>query len=136
MRRLLWAGPVATAAAILATLLYYTLTKAFGEQYQMPLGVDPTLTSPMPAIMPILAVLVPGLLASGFFGFLLRFSRKPATIFVSVASAALILAMAGPFSLPEAAMRTKVLLCGMQILAGGVITAGILLLSHQKTKVP
>ena len=38
LRRLLWAGPIATIAAILANLLYYALTNALGEHYLMPSG--------------------------------------------------------------------------------------------------
>ena len=39
-RRLFGAGPVATAAAIVANLLYYSATRAFGEKYLLPLGLE------------------------------------------------------------------------------------------------
>jgi hypothetical protein len=133
LRRLVWAGPVATLAAVLAALVYYGVTKALGEQYLLPLAGSASHFSPMPVLMPVIAVLVPGLLAAVFFAFLLRFARKPATVFLSVAITALILSFGGPFYLPGAAMQTKILLGGMHLLAAGIITAGILILS-QKTK--
>jgi hypothetical protein len=136
LRRLFWAGPVATLAAILADVLYYTLTKSFGEQYLIPVDGSSSQVGPMPVLVPILAVLIAGLLASGFFGLLLRFSRQPATVFLSVSIAALILSFGGPFNLPVATMQTKILLSGMQLIAGGFIAGGILLMSHTNTKVP
>ena len=100
LRRLSWAGPVATLAAILADMAYYALTKALGEQYRMPLDGNSSHLGPMPVLTPILAILVAGLLASIFFGLLLRFARKPATVFLSVSITALILSFGGPFDLP------------------------------------
>jgi hypothetical protein len=136
LRRLYWAGPVATLAAILVDLAYYTLTKALGEQYRMPLDGNSSHLGPMAALTPILAILVAGLLASFFFGFLLRFARKPATVFLSVSITALILSFGGPFDLPAATLQTRVLLSGMHIIAAGIITAGILFMGHKNAKVP
>ena len=114
LRRLLWGGPIATVAAILAALLYYGVTKALGEQYLLPLDENNSYLGPMPVLMPVVAILIPGLLATVFFGLLIRFSRKPATVFLSVSVAALILSFGGPFNLPAAPMQTKILLSGMQ----------------------
>jgi len=136
LRRLVWAGPVATLAAILAVVAYYALTRALGEQYRMPLDGNSSQLGPMPVFTPILAILVPGLLASGFFGLLLRFAHKPATVFLSVSITALILSLGGPFYLPAASMQTRILLSGMHVLAAGIITGGILLMSHNKVEVP
>ena len=136
LHRLSWAGPVATLAAILADIAYYALTKALGEQYRMPLDGNSFHLGPMPLLTPILAILISGLLASIFFGLLLRFVRKPATVFLSVSITALILSFGGPFDLPAASMQTKILLSGMHVLAAGIITAGILLMSHKNDKVP
>ena len=77
-----------------------------------------------------------GLLASIFFGLLLRFSRSPATVFLSVSITALMLSFGGPFDLPNASLQTKILLSGMHLLAAGIITAGIFLMSHKDAKVP
>jgi hypothetical protein len=136
LRRLFWAGPVATLAAILADVLYYALTKALGEPYLMPLDGSSSHFGPMLVLTPIVAILAPGLLASVFFGLLLRFARKPATVLLSVSIAALILSFGGPFYLPAATMQTKILLSGMHVIAAGVISGGILLMSHTNAKVP
>ena len=136
LRRLSWAGPVATLAAILADIAYYALTKALGEQYRMPLDGNSSHLGPMPVLTPILAILIAGLLASIIFGLLLRFARKPATVFLSVSVTALILSFGGPFGLPAATMQTKILLSIMHVIAAGIITAGILLMSHKNDKVP
>ncbi len=134
IRRLLWGGPVATFLAILAICLYYGVTKALGEQYLIPLDGGSSNLSPMPVLMPVITTLIPGLLASIFFGLLIRFSRKPATIFLSVSLAALLLSFGGPYYLPEVSLQTKILLAVMHILAAAVITGGILLICHKNAK--
>jgi hypothetical protein len=131
LRRLLWGGPAATIAAILVVLLYYVVTRSLGEQYLMPLDGSAAHLGPMPILMPVVTILIPGLLATVFFGLLIRFSRKPATVFLSVSAAALILSFGGPFNLPAASMQTKLLLSGMQVIAAGVIISGILFFSHK-----
>jgi len=42
----------------------------------------------------------------------------------------------GPFDLPAATMSTKILLSGMHVLAAGIITTGILFMSHKNSKSP
>lgn len=133
-RRWFWAGTVATVAAILATLMYYSLTKAFGESYLIPLEGSSSHFSPMPVSMPVVAILIAGLLAAVFFGLLMRFARRPATIFLSVSLAALLLSFGGPINLPAASMQTKILLSGMHIIAAAVITGGILFICHKDAK--
>jgi hypothetical protein len=133
LRRLLWAGPVATVAAILVVSLYYAITRSLGERYLVPLDGNSSQLGPMPFLMPVVSILIAGLLATSLFGVLIHFARKPATVFLSVSVAALILSFGGPFNLPAGSMQTKILLGGMHILAAGIITGGILLLS-QKTK--
>jgi hypothetical protein len=136
IKRLYWAGPVATIIAILVDLLYYAFTKTLGEQYIIPLDASTTYFSPMPVLMPVMAILVPGLVATVFFGVLVRFSKNPAIVFISVAVAALILSLGGPLYIPNTALHTKLLLSGMQLIAAVLITGGILLMSRQKTKLP
>ena len=130
LRRLLWGGPVATIAALLAVLLYFGITKSLGEQYLMPLDGESS-RGPMPILLPVIATLIPGLLATVFFGLLIRFSRKPATVFLSVSVTALILSFGGPSNLPGASFQTRILMSGMQVIAAGIISSGILLTSHK-----
>lgn len=139
LHRLMWGGPVSTIAAILANLLYYCVTNALGEHYLMPLeGANPQLLR-MPVLMPVVLTLTAGLLATFFFAMLIRFSRRPGIVFLSVCLTALLLSFGGPFNMPAAVMQTKILLSGMHVLAAILITGGILLTSstntefHQKT---
>jgi hypothetical protein len=132
LRRLSWAGPVATISAIVANLIYFAATKAFGEEYLMPLDGAGTRLGPLPIALPVIVILISGLVASIFFAILIRFSPKPATVFLSVAITALILSFGGSFNLPTAALQTKILLSGMNILAAVIIAAGILWLSRNK----
>jgi hypothetical protein len=81
--------------------------------------------------MPVIAILISGLVATSFFGLLIRFSRKPATVFLSVSVTALILSFGGPFNQPDASLQTKILLSGMQFIAAAIISGGILLISHK-----
>jgi hypothetical protein len=111
LRRLMWGGPVSTAAAILANLAYYGVTHALGEYYLLPL--------------------VAGGLATLLFGLLIRFARRPETVFLSLGCAALLLSLGGPFNLPAVTLQTKFLLGGMHILAAMLISGGILLMSHK-----
>jgi hypothetical protein len=135
LRRLLWAGPIATIAAVLVNLLYYALTKALGEHYLMPLDGRSSNLNPMPFLMPVIVTLVPGLLATILFGLLIRFSRSPTIVFLSVCAAALILSFGGPYYLPAASLQTKILLSGMNLIGTATITGGILLLSLKRTKI-
>jgi hypothetical protein len=67
---------------------------------------------------------------------LLRFAHKPATVFLSVSITALILSFGGPFDLPSASLQTRILLSIMHVIAAGIITPGILFMSHKNVKVP
>jgi fumarate reductase subunit C len=135
-RRLLWAGPTATVFAIIANLFLYGVSRLFGEQFLIPLNQNSTEPSTMPALMLIVAILISGIAATFFFAVLLRFSKNPVIVFVSVAVAALVLAIGGPYYLPNTPMHTKILLDGMSLIAFLFITGGILLMSHPKNKLP
>ena len=133
LRRLLWGGPVSTLAATLANLLYYGVTNVLGKHYQLQLEeANPQLIR-IPVLMPVVLTLTAGFLASLFFAILIRFSRRPGTVFLSVCLTALLLSFGGPFNLPAAAVQTKILLSGMHVLAAVIITGGILFLSSKGT---
>jgi len=136
LRQAFWPGSLATIAATLAVLLYFGVTKALGEKYLLPLDNSGSRFEAMPFIAPILATFISGLLATSFFGLLIRFTRRPATIFLSVSITALILSLGAPFNLPRTGIQTKILLSGMHVIAAGLITAGILLSSRQRVKSP
>ena len=131
-RRLIWAGPLATAAATLADLIYFLVSRASGEEYLLPLDTNGSQLTPMPLLVPVLGALIVGAMASLFFGVLLRYAREPVTVFLSVAITALILSFGGPFGIPAAALATKLLLSGMNLLTALILTGGILLFSRDK----
>jgi hypothetical protein len=131
LRRLMWGGPVSTAAAILANLAYYGVTHALGEYYLLPMEGGGSSLIRMPVFMPVLLTLVAGGLATLLFGLLIRFARRPGTVFLSLGCAALLLSLGGPFNLPAVTLQTKFLLGGMHILAAMLISGGILLMSHK-----
>jgi Family of unknown function (DUF6069) len=135
LRRLFWAGPLVTSAAVLVNLSYYFVSRALGEQYIMPLDGSTSNLGPMPILMPLIVTLIAGLIASILFGLLIRFSRSPLIVFISVCVTALILSFGGPFYLPAAILQTKILLSGMNLIAGVIITGGILFLTVNKIKV-
>jgi hypothetical protein len=136
LRRLAWAGPVATITAIVAVLLYYAATKTFGEEYLIPVNEAGSQLGPMTITLPIITILISGLVATIFFGLLIRFARKPATVFLSVAITALILSFGGSFNFPAASFQTKILLSGMNVIAAVVIAGGILLFSQNSGNSP
>jgi hypothetical protein len=133
LRRLAWAGPLSSAIAAVANLLYYRITQALGETYQLPLDAAGTRLAPMPVLLPVLGALAAGLLATLFFGLLIRFARKPATVFLSVALTALILSFGGTFGVPAATDQTKLLLSGMNTLTAVIIVGGLLMLGRDTT---
>jgi uncharacterized membrane protein YphA (DoxX/SURF4 family) len=135
LRRLVWAGPLATLFALVANFLFYTITKAAGEQYLIPLDGSTSHIGPMPVLLFVLPTLIVGVVASVFFGLLIRFSRLPAIVFLSVAVAALILSLGGPGSLPDTSLQTQLLLTGMNLLTAICLTGGILLLSRDKKEI-
>jgi hypothetical protein len=130
LQRLIWAGPLATAIAIVANYIYFLITKALGEPYLLPLDANGNQLTPMPAALPILGALFAGVLAVLFFGLLVRYARKPVTVFVSVAITALILSFGGPFGIPEAVLQTKLFLSGMNVLTALILVGGILIFSR------
>ncbi len=130
--RLFWAGPLATVIAIVANFIYFLVTKAAGEAYMLPLDANGAQLTPMPAAMPVLGALFTGVLATLFFGLLVRYAQKPVTVFVSVAITALILSFGGPFGIPGAALQTKLLLCGMNFLTALTLVGGILFFGRER----
>jgi hypothetical protein len=131
LRRLVWAGPLAAVAAALANLSFYFVSNALGGQILLPADERGTRLAPMPAWMPVLTTLALGLAAAVFFGLLVRFVRRPVTVFLSVAATALLVSFGAPAGLPEGTpLSTRLLLGGMNVLTALTLTMGILALSR------
>lgn len=133
LRRLLWAGPLVTLAAALANLTFYYISIALGGQYLLPADEAGTQLAAMPAWLPVLPTLALGLAASLFFALLVRFARRPVTIFLSVAATALLVSFGAPAGLPEGTpLSTRLLLAGMNLLTALLLTTGILAFSRNR----
>ena len=134
LRRLLWAGPLVALAAALANLFFYFISRALGGQYLLPADVAGTQLEPMPAWMPALAALLLGLADALLFAMLVRFARRPVTIFLSVALTALIVSFGAPAGLPAGTpASTRWLLAGMNVLTALILTVGLLALSRNRS---
>ena len=133
LRRILWAGPLLTLAAALVNLSFFFISIALGGRYLLPVDVAGTQLAPMPAWMPLLPTLVVGLTASLFFAMLVRFARRPVTIFLSVAATALLVSFGAPAGLPGGTpLSTRLLLAGMNLLTALILTIGLLALSRNR----
>jgi len=134
LRRLVRAGLLATVIAIVANFIYFEATRATGEAYRLPLDASGSQSAPMPVLLPMLGALAIGLLATLFFGLLIRFARKPGLVFLSVAITALILSFGGSFGIPGAGLRTKLFLSGMNVLTAVIVGGGLLLFGREKVE--
>ena len=132
LRRLLWAGPVATVIGIGANFVYFRVTQAMGEPYLIPLDANGSRFVNLPAALPMLGAAFGGLLATVFFAILLHTVRKPVIVFISVAITALILSFGGSLGMPVTGGQTKLYLSGMNMLTAMIVVGGILLLGREK----
>ena len=133
IRRLVWAGPLTAAAALLVNLVFYAATKALGESYLMTLGGPSKPAIPMPVLSIVIATLAGAVGAILIFAFLLKISHVPLPPFLSISVAALLVSFGGPISLSSATtLQTKLLLCCMHILSAVVIVGGLILLCREK----
>jgi hypothetical protein len=133
IRRLLWAGPLVTALAVGADLLFFFITRSLGERYFVTLGGPGQPAGLMPVsfiVAPTIAVAVG---ASVLFAFLLKISRAPLPPFLSISAMALLISFGAPLSLTGGTqLSTKLLLGVMQILTAGVIVVGILVFTRKR----
>jgi hypothetical protein len=127
IRRLFRIGFLTTCLAVASNSIYFGLSRLAGETYPMPMNGTGSRIAPMPILMPVIATALLGLTATLFFVLLVRFTRQPVVIFLSVACTALFVSFGGPLSLPEAIpLHSRLLLCGMHILTAALITIGLL----------
>jgi hypothetical protein len=127
IRRLLWVGPLVMVLASAATLLFYFITRAFGERYFAALGGPGQPAGLLPVSFIVIPTAVAAAGASLLFAFLLKISRAPLPPFLSISAMALLISFGGPLSLAGTTpLSTKLLLAVMQFLSAVVIVAGIL----------
>ncbi|MFH2038613.1 MAG: DUF6069 family protein [Chloroflexota bacterium] len=123
--KIIWVGILISIISILANLIFFALTKAFGEQYIIPLTDVASITGPMPVVMVILVTFLSSLLATALYGFLNIITPNAILPpFLSITGTAFLVSFGGPMELPETVMQTKILLCMMHIIAALIIIGG------------
>ena len=131
---ILWFGIFISIISMLANLLFFALTKAFGEHYLIPIAESTSISSPMSENMVMLATLISGLLATGLYALLSKIT--PHAIlppFLSITLTAFIVSFGGPMELPGTTMRTKILLSMMHIITGILVIGGFYFF-HNRSK--
>jgi hypothetical protein len=129
-----YVGIFISVLSVLANILFYELTKTLGEQYLIPITDSPITSEPMPLMMVILATFFPALLAILLYRVLNKFSPKAILPpFLSICVTAFLISLGGPLDLPGATIKTKLLLSSMHIIAGSIISGGLLIF-HSKTR--
>jgi hypothetical protein len=135
LNNLFWFGLLITVLSVLINLLFFALTQALGEQYIIPFTESTANAAPMPVLMVVIATAIPALLAVLLYGFLSKFTPKAILpSFLSVAITALLVSFGGPFDLPGAILRTKLLLSSMHMIAAIIIIGGLMLYHTQNKK--
>ncbi len=136
IRRLLWAAPLTAVSAGLIDLLIYVTAKALGQQFLIAGGEPVQAAVPMPPVWIVVAVLAASSGAAIIFAFLLKVTHTPLPPFLSISAAALLVSFGGPFSLTGAtSLATKLLLGGMNIVAGVVIVGGLIFFTREKPNI-
>jgi hypothetical protein len=114
----------ALAAAVNTALLL--AGKAFGMAFLAPIGPP---GAPLQAIQPINVImlcLVPGLVAALLLAGLVRFTRRPRPLFLSIAGAFLLLSLIPDWALPMDGTATRALLTLMHLVAATLIVGALL----------
>lgn len=121
-------GILLTISSILVNLIFFSLTKALGEQYIIPMTEAPTVTGPMPVFLVILATLLAALLVTGLYGILAKVAPR-ATLppFLSISATAFLVSLGGPMELPGTHIQTKLLLSTMHIITAFILIGGFVI---------
>ncbi|MGE0542330.1 MAG: DUF6069 family protein [Dehalococcoidia bacterium] len=127
-RSLLIGGLVTAAVAAVANLVVFMIAKgpldiSFVIAYR---GPDTTPESLPPALVAITSA-VPALIAALLLWVLGHTIRRPLFVFQIVSAIALLLSLAGPFTLEDVSASTRVALLVMHLLAGAIIIGGLTL---------
>ncbi|MCU0492992.1 MAG: DUF6069 family protein [Chloroflexaceae bacterium] len=130
-RRLWWAGPLGGLAAVVVNLALYFIAAPLGFIPQTVL-VQPA-NQPVTFVPVIAATLMPTIVATLLFALLVRFTRRPVTIFRIIAAVVLVLSFAQPFvMLPDAPLAMAITLNLMHVVAAAGITWGLTVLAREQ----
>jgi hypothetical protein len=115
--RLLRAGAIAAAGAIVANVIFFLILSALGVTITLPAEMGGQLTvAPV-----IISTLVGAIGATAVLAALIRFTSNPARLFLIISAVFLVLSFGGPISNPGIDGTGKILLNVMHIIAAAVI---------------
>ncbi len=130
--KIIWVGILISLISILANLIFFALTKAFGEQYIIPLSDVPMVTGPMPTVMVFLVTFLASFFATALYCLLAKITPKAILPpFLSITGTALLVSFGGPMELTATLMQTKILLSMMHIIAALIIIGGFYIYHRQ-----
>jgi hypothetical protein len=134
-KKIIWMGFLISIVSVLANLLFFALTQAFGERYIIPLTNLPAGSEPLPVLMIILATIIPAFLATLLYVILYKIVPKAILpSFISITGTALLVSFGGPMEIPGLSSQTRLLLSSMHFIAAVIIIGGLLLFHRQNKK--
>lgn len=130
--RLLWVGPLAGVVAAVSNLIVLAIVQNLGGITLMaPAGPGSTEMAPLPAIVVIIATVVPALAATILLAVLGKFLARPIHVFWIISVVFLLLSFAAPLGLPVG-VATKITFEVMHIVAALAIVGVLTTLGREK----
>jgi len=136
--KLVWVGPLAVIAAILANVLfYYFVTLALQVPLMAPEQFPPPDLSPIPVTDILIFSLIFSVGAVIVFALVVHFSRRPIRTYLIVCFIVLILSLFLPLRIPTppVPMATKWSLVMMHMIGGIVVVGTLVMLCSEKASV-
>jgi hypothetical protein len=130
-RRLLWVGPLAAVAALVADVVILGIARWFGVPLEVMAPPAYATLSPMEVSFIAQAAIPPAIGATILLAILGRFTRRPFFIFQAIAAVFLLLSFGGPLSLPVSG-TVKLVLALMHVVTAGVIVGVLSTLGRQR----
>ena len=134
LSKLWWVGLVAAAAASIANLIFFWVTKSvFGIPYIIPMGGPGGPLTAMPAALIIVFSAVPAVGATILLAILGKVASRPIRVFWIISIAVFVISFLLPIGLPSSvATSTRISLALMHVIAGAVIVGVLTTLGRQK----
>jgi len=132
--KLWWVGLVAAAAASIANLIFFWVTKSvFGIPYIIPMGGPGGPLMAMPAALIIVFSAVPAVGATILLAILSKVASRPMRVFWIISVVVFVLSFVLPIGLPSSvATATRIGLPLMHVIAAAVIVGVLTTLGRQK----
>ena len=132
--KLWWVGLVAAAAASIANLIFFWVTKSvFDIPYIIPMGGPSGPLTAMPAALIIVFSTVPAVGATILLAILSKVASRPMRVFWIISVVVFVLSFVLPIGLPSTvASSTRIGLALMHVIAAAVIVGVLTTLGRQK----